>query len=508
MWDELKRLFKHSTIYGAGNVLGKMVGFIMIPFYTHYLTPADYGVLEMLDLSLVLIGLFLTMWMNASIIRHYYDYEDPKDRNQVISTILAVSACIGIAVALCGIRWSVPLSRLILNTPDLHSYVALISLSFFVSCLNVVAWSYFRARQRSVFVVSMDLVNLALTLSLNIYLIAFRKIGVVGVLYSSLISSLLIAAVLTVKILREVGLSFNWHKLKAILAFGAPLVFTSVAAFTINFSDRFFLRHFSTISTVGIYALGYKFGFMLSFLVVQPFDMIWSARMYQVAKDKNADEVFAKLFGYYTLVLVATALGLSLIIKEVIAIIATPEFHQAYKIVPVVALAYVFQGMNRYFLTGIYVAKKTLHLGVIGAVSAILSLALNYFMISRWGMLGAAWATAFSFFAMAGLAYLAAQRVYPIPYSLSRLIMPLALATVTYLASTLVAMPSLLVSVAIKLLLFFSFPVGLYLLGFCETHEVQKAREVVRLLLSWYRVRTTATTLPGTPVKIIDSRPS
>ena len=244
MLDELKTLFKHTTIYGMGSVLGKMVGFFMIPFYTHYLTPADYGTLELLDLTLGLTALALTMWMNASIIRHYYDYDNDEDRKQVIGTVLILATVIGVVVGACGITWSRFLSQLVLKTPVFHVFITLISLSFFVSCLNAVSCSYLRAKQRSMFVVSGDLINLIVSLSLNIYFVAFRKVGVIGILYSSLLSNTLVTSILTAYTLWHVKLSFSFDKLKAIAAFGAPLVVTSLAAFTVNFSDRFFLQTF------------------------------------------------------------------------------------------------------------------------------------------------------------------------------------------------------------------------------------------------------------------------
>lgn len=482
MLQELKKLLKHTTIYGMGSVLGKMVGFIMIPFYTHYLTTADYGTLELLDLSLSLTSLVLTMWMNASIIRHYYDSEDEENRSQVIGTIGITAALIGVVVATLGIWFARPLSNLILKTPVFYTYVRLIALSFAVSCITAVNWSYLRAKQQSIFVVSMDLLKLVLSLGLNIYYIAYLKVGLIGVLYSSLIAGVVVALMLSIYTLRQIRLRFSFEKLKAISAFGAPLVITSIAAFAVNFSDRFFLQHFSTISDVGIYALGYKFGFMLSFLVVQPFDSIWAARMYEVAKQDDAGDVMSRIFSYYSLVLIGTALAMSLVIKEVIAVISPESFHAAYKVVPVVALAYVFQGMNRYLMSGMYIAKRTLYLGIISAATAVANLALNYFLIGRFGMMGAAAATAASFLFMAVLAYLASQKVHPVPYRFFRMVAPLALAAVLYLASTLVN-ASPLMSIAIKCAGFLLFPLGLYLIGFFDRREVEKARELARLFL-------------------------
>src|SRR5580704_9136354 len=100
---ELKSLTKHGAIYSFGGVLGKVVGFLMIPLYTHFLSPADYGTLELLDLSVMLFGLVVTMWMNASVIRYYYAYGEQKEKNEVISTVLLTAMAIGVLAAISGI---------------------------------------------------------------------------------------------------------------------------------------------------------------------------------------------------------------------------------------------------------------------------------------------------------------------------------------------------------------------------------------------------------------------
>jgi len=488
MLKELRQLLKHATIYSLGNVLGKVVGFFMIPFYTHYLTPADYGTLELLDLSLSLTGLVLTMWLNASIIRHYNDFDDPRDRKQVVSTVLLLACFIGVVVAVSGIYLSRPLSVLILNTPHLHWYVSLEALSFLVTSVSVACLSYLRAMRRSVLVVSTGLAGLVLSLCLNIYFIAIRHSGAVGVLYSGLISSTLVTVPLAVYTVRQVGLRFSFRKLRDIVVFGAPLILTSAAAFTVNFSDRFFLRHFSTISVVGVYALGYKFGFLLSLLVVQPFDMIWQARIYDIARQSESRSLFGRLFEYYCLVLVTAALALSIAIKELLSIICPPGFHDAYKIVPIVALAYIFQGANRFFLAGAYVAKRTRNLGIVGLASAAANIGLNLFLIPRYGMLGAAWATACSFFLMSTLALYVSQKVYYIPYVFSRVGVLFGLAAFIYMSSGLIRLDVLVLQMSVKCAMFLAFPIALYLAGFFDKHEVEKGRAIAQQVLSRWRL--------------------
>ena len=483
MFEEIRRILKHASIYGAGNVLGKIVGFVMIPFYTHYLTPADYGTLELLDLSLTLVTLVLTMWLNASVVRQYNDFSEEKDRNQAVSTVLILAAFIGIIVTAFGLQFSRPLAGLILNRSDLHYYVALESWSFLISTINVVCLSYLRARQRSAVVVAIGIISLVLSLLFNIYFIAIRHVGVVGVLYSSLISSTVVTLPLAVHTVRNVKLSFSSAKLKGLVIFGAPLIITSIASFAVNFSDRFFLRHFATLSTVGVYALGYKFGFMLSLLVVQPFDTIWQARIYEIAKRNASGEMFSRLFEYYCLVLVMAALGLSVVIKEVVALISSSNFQDAYKVVPVVALAYVFQGTNRFVLAGTYIAKKTAWLAPVGVVTAGGNVGLNLLLIPRFGMMGAAWATALSFCLMSVLSLAVSQRVYPIPYAFTRLLMWGSGAAIVYSLSTFILLPSLILQLAAKLALFAAFPIALYLLGFFSKGEVEQGKTLTQAFL-------------------------
>jgi O-antigen/teichoic acid export membrane protein len=494
IWEELKSLTKHGATYSAGSALGKALGFFMIPFYTRFLSPADYGTLELLDLSLMLFGLVVTMWMNASVIRCYHAYGDQKEKNEVISTVLLTASLLGVIAATGGIVFGKQLSQLILKSPSFYKYFWLLSATFFFSSINNVSFSYLRARERSKWVASIEFLAVTLTLGLNVLFIAYLKMGVIGILSSSLISIGLSATTLAIVTFREVNLNFSAVKLRALAAFGVPLVLTGMSAFAVNFSDRFFLQHFTTVSTVGIYALGYKLAFMLSFMIVQPFDNIWSSRMYQIAKRENAGLVFSRVFRYYCLFLIAVALSVSLVIKEIVSVISAPAFHEAYRVVPVVLLAYIFQGTYRYVVSGMYIGQKTIYVGVISTVTLLANLLLNYILIPPYKAMGAASATALSFFLMAALAYAAAQKVLPIPYRISNLFVPLAIAALIYWGSTRVSISPLALSAALKASLFAFFPIILYLVGYMERDETGKLKEMAYLLL--YRFGWRAATAP------------
>lgn len=202
--------------------------------------------------------------------------------------------------------------------------------------------------------------------------------------------------------------------------------------------------------------------------------------MYEIAKRPDAGAVFSRIIAYFTLLMCAVALAMSLFIKDVISIVASAGFHEAYKVVPAVALAYVFYGMSYYFQTGVYVSKKTGYLGLMGVICAAANVGLNFLLIPRYAAMGAAWATALSFLLMAIVAYLFSQRVYPIPYSLLKTALPVVAAVSFYAVSTFIDVPSLLLSVTLKLLLILGFGFVILASGFFNQSETVKLRQALQ----------------------------
>ena len=218
---------------------------------------------------------------------------------------------------------------------------------------------------------------------------------------------------------------------------------------------------------------------MLSFLLIQPFMMIWGARMYEVAKRADAGPVFSKIAGYFTLLMCAVALAMSLVIKNVISLVAAPQFHDAYRVVPLVALSYVFYGLSYYFQSGMYISKKTHYLGLMGAICAAANVGFNFLLIPRFAAMGAACATALSFLLMAVLAYFFSQRAYHIPYALFKILVPLAAAVGAYCLATLIDYAWLdpCIALMLKGFVLVGFGIVILLSGFLEKSEIFSLRQ-------------------------------
>jgi len=475
----LRKIGRNTLVYGLGGVLQRIVGFLMVPLYTYYLSPRDYGTIELLDLASYVLAMFVGLGLGSAVVRFYYDYEERAERNEVISTAILFLVPVNAAILVLLHFLSGPISRLVLGQDGNRYFFNLVFISLAFSIVNGVLLSYLRAKQQAVLFAVLSVLQLALGLGLNIYLIAGRRMGVLGALYSGVITQAVISVLLLSLIVYEVGLGFSTPKLKGMLRFSAPLVPAGIGMFVLNFADRFFLRKYSSLSVVGTYALGYKIGMSLNALLLTPFYLFWSAYMYEVAQKENAKELFARVYEYLMLGLLFGALGISLFGPDAVSVLAPPSYWAASQIVPIVALAYVFSGLFYYFQLGMALSKQTEFRAYAVGASALLNILLNFLLIPRYGAYGAAWATLFSFLVLAGLSHHFSQRLYRVPYHLGKLVKATLIAAAIFGCAKFVRLHSLRLNVMLHAALLGCFPLVLWAANFYSPEEKAIVRKIL-----------------------------
>ena len=429
---EIKTAARHSIVYGLGGVVAKAIGFFMIPFYTHYLSPSDYGLLEILDLSMSLVGMLLHMGIAPSLLRSYALSKTLEDQRKVVSTGFLFGTASGLLTFFAAAPLIRPTSVLLFGPKIPSTYLLLAFGSFVLSYMTSMPRTYLRALEASGTLTAIETGSLAVTLGLNIYFIAFLRLGPVGILLSSAIVNSILAVGLSAWTLGRAGIRFSSGRLKDMVSFGLPLIWANVAMFALNFSDRFFLQHLRSLAEVGVYAIGYKFAFMINYLLIQPFFAMWQARMYRVYQQPGHEKIFSQIFVLYSFLLIYTSLFLSLLSPEIVRLMAGSRFASSQEIIPVVSLAYVFYGIGYYLQLAMFLKEKTGAIGMIGVSAAIVNLILNYVLIQRFGMMGAAWATVIGFAMIAVCSYWFSERVMPLRLGVGRVAIGLAAAVVLY----------------------------------------------------------------------------
>jgi len=489
MFRQLLRLSKHSFIYGLGAVASQIIGFLLLPLYTRYLTPADYGILEIFSVTTTILAIIVGMGLISGLYRSFFDYEEQGRRAEVVSTALLFLGAACLCSCLLLIALASNFSLLLFNSTQYTFYFRVIFLTIFFNTTVAIPMAVFRVQQQSKRYVMFFLLRVLAGIGLNIYFIIVLKKGVLGILGASLISAFLLWCILMPGLIKSIGFRFSKSELKKMLAFGLPLVPGNLAAWIMTVGDRFFLQFLSTPHELGLYSLGYKFGIVVQALVVGPFTLAWSPFLFSMAKEKNAKEVYSSVLTYFSLVAVFVALGISVLPKEVLLIMATPPFYGAYKVIPLIALSYVFSGCYWVLGAGLNLARKTKYVPLIVGVGAVVNLGLNYLLIPSYGMMGAAVATVISYLLLPIGSYFVSRRYYPIKYEWGRVAKIVVAAGLVYVGCLFIRNDSAIIAGLLKLLSLLAFPLLLFAFRFFKPEEIQKTKEVFRAAPGYVRLR-------------------
>lgn len=392
---KLKSLFEQSVLYTIGNVANRVAGFALIPLYTSFLEPAEYGLLALVDLFLSLSVIMLGLQsIGGAMIRIFHDHEDEDERNRVVATAMQLMSGISLAVIAIAILIAPYLSELIFSSTEHADLIRLSFLAMLPSNLVELFLVHERLRQRAMFFVQYSLVQLLLTLTLNIVFIAGYELGVWGFVWSKLIATGLGALFLFTRTVREVGLGYDKKSARSMASFGSPLIVAGVSFFLIHFSDYFFLNRIRSTHAVGLYEFAYRFPFLVTFLVGEPFGRVWSVSLYDLAKSDEWKEQFARVLAWLVYALAFVGLGIAVFSDEVIEVMArNPSFWAAAAFVPMLVFAYCLREVADFFRNVLYLNKRSGTVGRVALACAIVNVVLNLLIIPAWGVGGAALCT-------------------------------------------------------------------------------------------------------------------
>jgi len=486
---ESKLLARHSMIYGFGIVLNRVVALLLLPVYTRFLTPHDYGIKELVGLSTDVIGILLATAIASAIYRFYFEYENSKDRNEVISSAIIIIGSFGLfAIVLLSLATKT-MARYILDSAGLYYFFLLSFASMWFQSLNNIGYDYLRANQQSVKFVSLSFGRMVVVISLNVYLVCFLQLGVLGILISTLITSILMCLVLVVPLSCTTGLHFSLDKIKGMLKFGFPMIPAQFGAFIVHLSDRFFIKAYCSIADAGLYSLGYRFGALPANFISEPFNRTWQPRRFELYKEEGSEAVFGRIFTYFLFLMIFAGLGVSVLTKDLLMIIADEKFWSAYKIVPIIVLATTIFTFHYHLDIGILIHKKTKYLAYINFSNGIFILLLNFALIPRYGVYGAAFATLIAFVYKGSLTYYFSSKYYKIYFEFIRIGKIILAAAVLYFVTIFIEVPSVYVNFSIKSGIIFLYPLLLYVFRFYSIEEKQKVAEFVKpRLLSMKRI--------------------
>ena len=459
MKQDVKILIRHFIAYGVGIYLSKLVGFFMIPIYTKYLTPADYGALELLDLTMYLFAMFVGLGVANSIIRFYSDCNTEQEKTQVISTAITYLTALSLICGVVMVALARPVSFLMFSSGSESSYsreeltyfLRIITCSQILELISTAGIACLQAEKKSTLFTIASVGKFVLAVSLNIVFVVGMQLGVKGVLYSGLIANCAFLPTILIMVRRRLAWRVSPPLATEMLKFGSPLIAATLSMYIIHFASRFFLERFVGLSVLGIYSLGYKFAMVLPALFYSPFEMIWNTQMFDLYKKGEDGRRTIDYYHKYILVLsLLFIVGYSLAVKDLILIMADPKFYAAHEVVPPLLVAFTFIGLASISSAGLFFVKKTLYRGLANIYAAIVALVCYYFLIKAFGYWGAVIATFVAFVVRYVALSLYSQRFYPLTYNVILYLKLVPTTAVPYLAASLIRIDNHVISLVAR----------------------------------------------------------
>jgi len=372
MLKDLKALGKESLIYGLSTVGARLLNFLLMPFYTHYLLPAEYGVVATVFSYIAFLNILYQYGMDQAYMRHYAHKE--KAFSTAYSCVLVTSVLFSAVLACFPSFWA--------GLGGLYAAAIL-----FLDSINVLPFADLRMAHKPFYFAGVRLASITLNVVLNIVFLTRFGMGIEGVFLANLLSSLLSVAAVP----KRFTFTFDRELFRKLVDYSLPLLPAGLGAMAVQVIDRPILLRLSGEAAVGVYQANYRLGIFMV-LLVSMFDQAWRPFFLERADKPDAPAVFARVLTYFTLVLVWLGMALSFFIPDLarLQVAGRALIHESYwpglPIVPVVLFAYLVNGIYVNLLAPIIISKKTKVIMLATLAGALVNVAANFALIPKFGI--------------------------------------------------------------------------------------------------------------------------
>jgi O-antigen/teichoic acid export membrane protein len=487
IFQSLKALFRNSVIYGISHMLSRFINFLLLPLYTHVLPRDEYGVVGLFFTYIAILFVLYTYGLSSAFFRFFMDKGDDREKYRVCSTTFFTLAGTSLFFSSILILFATPISVILFSNEvremglALTSLIRMAGIILFFDSLGLLGYLIILSDQKPGLFALLKFIFVTVNVGGNIILVVVLKRGIEGIFIANVIASgISLASVLPV-IIPYLRLQFSPRLLKELLSFGLPYIVVNASVVIMDTIDRPLLERLASIEQAGLFNAGVKLGMFMA-IFVSAFRFAWMPFFMSHIDKDNARLTFSKVMTYLMTVCLTVFLLLSFFIEQIARFkilghsLIGPEFWDSTVVVPPVLLAYVFYAAYLCFIIGIYIKKKTIYLSYITAAGMIGNILLNFLLIPRIGMMGAAWARFGAYLIMAVFIYSVSNRLYPIHYEWIRLI---KLGLVTAVLYTI----GIHIPPGYRLLLVLGIPVWLGAVNFWQAAEVERVKMILKRLL-------------------------
>jgi len=449
------RLLRGALTYASANFLIKGLNFLLLPLYTRFLSPADYGIISIAETVAATFAVLLSLGLESGVARLYYQYvSDPVLLRRYVSSclrfgllwILTAGAVMlivgGVVLHIVAPQFVVPF----------YPFIALAIASSMFSQVVQYRLALYQAEQHTRSFALITIVLFVLTTSSVVLCVTVMKLGALGMLVGKLVAWGAIGIGALYLLRPWLARSLEWKFVRETLPLSLPLMPHYLMALFLVTADRIILAHYRSLREVGLYSLAYTLG-MAMFLVSVSIGQAWQPIYFDVLQREGGREELGKVTSHLAMVLIAVAI-LGVEIVPYFTGVLDPQYREIVRVVPWVIASYLLHAFFGLFQLASFAGKKTKFIALSSGIAFAINLALNALWIPRLGMYGAAYATLVGYAVEALVMYFYAQRAFRLAYQYSRVLTALSVFAVAVAISQVDLSAALRVATTLSIVVF------------------------------------------------------
>ncbi len=414
----IKNLSKDTFIYGVGTVLQRVIGFVLLPFYTRALLPADYGILDTLSTFTFFTATIFSLGMAGATSRYFFIAESEDEKRKLLYTSATIRLISFAIPVLALVIFSSKISIILFDTDDYSLVVLLTGLLLYFSTQQEIQTSIFRLYREPIKFNVVTILRAIIYPLAGILFVVVLQWGVLGATLAQLVTSAIALSFgyfyfVKNKYLRQ----FSSYWAKKMLKFGIPLIFTSVLSWVNSVSDRVFLLHYKDLSQIGFYSIGNTLS--------QPIQLINLALsmsstviiMSLFSEEKNEDKpqtkaLLTKVWFIYLAVAISLAMFISIFSYDIVRILTTSKYIDSILALPFLLFSQIIFFSVDLTGNGMTLKEQSKPYVWIMLIAAITNAGLNFYFVPNFGFIGAAITTIISNIVYFSVAYFMSQKVF------------------------------------------------------------------------------------------------
>lgn len=463
----LRRLATTGAAYTAASVISKLIAVALLPLYTRYLSPADYGAAEVMFAAVVSASIIIRFGTIEALLRFYY--KEDEDPAKVVSTSFAALFWFSTAAALIALPFAGEISEALLDrsAPDL----ARISIGgLWVLTMVEYLLTLFRLEERARAYFVTTILNVLAAIGLTVVLVVGQDEGARGLLIGSYASGAAVVLALIVVHRRRLSLWFDAALLRRMTRFGLPTMPAELSLYLLNFVDRIVIVRTVGLAEAGLYSLAVKFAQAVNVLV-RGFQLAWPPLAYSIRDDGEARRVYAAIVTWFVTGCAFVVTGMWLFSRWIVRALAAPQFFDSYEAIGLIATGVTLYALYMVLVVILGRTGRTEFNFPATIAALVANVALNLALVPSMGIVGAGLALVASYVVVVALMYVFTQRLFPVPYEWARL------GRVVLVSAVLVGLGELLlptdgfVGFLTRAVFWLAYPAALLLSGFFTGEE-------------------------------------